>query len=320
MNSTARQAALDLIFMGTSAFGATILETLISAGHHICAVYTQPPRPAGRGHRLQPSPVQLLAAQHHLTVHCPAGLGREEEQEIFAGFGADAAAVAAYGIILPRPILTAPRLGCLNVHASLLPRWRGAAPIQRALLAGDAETGVTIMQMAEGLDTGPILLQENVAIGPDATTDSLSAELAIRGGRLMITAVDRLARGQLVARAQPETGISYAAKIGRDEGRLDWRRPSTELERRVRALDPQPGVFFETGSERIRVRSAIALPGPAGGVPGIVLDDGLTVACGEGVLRLLRLQRPGRAALEAPAFLRGFPIAPGTLLPCPATS
>ncbi len=320
MNITAQRPALDLIFMGTSAFGATILEALIDAGHRIRAVYTQPPRPAGRGHRLQPSPVQLLAAQHGLAIRCPTSLRREDEQAAFAAIGADAAVVAAYGLILPRPILAAPRLGCFNVHTSLLPRWRGAAPIQRALLAGDPETGITIMQMAEGLDTGPILLQEAVPIPSGATTAGLSAELAILGGRLMVAALDGAARGQLVARPQPQDGVTYAPKIGRDEGRLDWRRPSTELERRVRAFDPWPGAFFEIGSERIRVHAAVALPGPAGGVPGIVLDDRLSVACGEGVLRLLRLQRPGRAALEAPAFLRGFPITPGTVLPCPATS
>ena len=228
--------------------------------------------------------------------------------------------VAAYGLILPRPILSAPRLGCLNVHASLLPRWRGAAPIQRALLAGDQETGITIMQMEEGLDTGPILLQEAVPIASDATTAGLSAELAILGGGLMLTALDGVAGAQLLAAAQPEERVTYAPKIGRDEGRLDWRLHSTDLERRVRAFAPWPGCFFEIGGERIRVHAAVDLPGPAGGVPGTVLDDRLTVACGEGVLRLLRLQRPGRAALDASAFLRGFPIPPGTRLPCPAIS
>jgi methionyl-tRNA formyltransferase len=320
MNVIAPRAALDLIFMGTSAFGVTILEALIDAGHRIRAVYTQPPRPAGRDQRLQPSPVHLLAKQHGLAIRCPATLRREEEQTAFAAIGADAAVVAAYGLILPREILTAPRLGCLNVHASLLPRWRGAAPIQHALLAGDPETGITIMRMAEGLDTGPILLQESVPIASDATAEGLAAELAIIGRRLMLAALEGAARGQLVAHPQPQVGVTYAPKIGRDEGRLDWHRPSTELERRVRAFDPWPGAFFEIGRERIRVHTAIALPGPAGGVPGIVLDDRLAVACGEGVLRLLRLQRPGRAALEAPAFLRGFPIPPGTLLPCSATS
>jgi methionyl-tRNA formyltransferase len=305
--------------MGTPAFAATILGALIDGGHNILAVYTQPPRPARRGHRPQASPAQLLAAQHRIAVRAPPTLRDEAEQAAFAALGADAAVVAAYGLILLRPILAAPRFGCLNVHASLLPRWRGAAPIQRALLAGDRDTGITIMQMDEGLDTGPTLLQEPVPIATDATASGLSAELAALGGRLVLAALDGVAEGRLAARPQPQEGVTRALKIGREEGRLDWRLPSEQLERRVRALDLWPGAFFETGAERIRVHAAMALPGPAGGVPGIVLDEHLTVACGEGVLRLLRVQRPGRAALDAPAFLRGFPIVPGTRLPCPAT-
>jgi methionyl-tRNA formyltransferase len=320
MNTTAPQRALDLVFMGTPAFAAMVLAALSDSEHRIAAVYTQPPRPAGRGHRPQPSPVQLLAAEHGLPVRCPVTLRGEEEQAAFAALGADAAVVAAYGLILPRPLLAAPRLGCLNIHASLLPRWRGAAPIQRALLAGDRVSGITIMRMEAGLDTGPIVLQEAVPVGSDATTASLSAELATLGGRLMLAALDGISEGRTASRPQPQEGVTYAHKIAREEGRLDWRMPSVVLERRVRALDPSPGAFFEIGSERIRVHAALELPGPAGGAPGTVLDDQLTIACGEGVLRLLRLQRPGRAPLEAPAFLRGFPIAPGTVLPCPATS
>jgi methionyl-tRNA formyltransferase len=306
--------------MGTPAFAAAILGALIDAGHHLLAVYTQPPRPAGRGHRLQPSAVEVLARELGLPVHCPVTLRGEEEQAAFAALDADAAVVAAYGLILPRPLLRAPRLGCLNVHASLLPRWRGAAPIQRALLAGDQETGITIMQMDEGLDTGPILLQETVPISSDTTAAGLSAELAMLGGKLILATLDGVAEGRLISRPQPQEGVTYAPKLGREEGRIDWRLPSIELERRVRALDPWPGAFFEIGEERIRVHAAIELPGPAGGVPGTVLDERLTVACGEGVLRLLRLRRPGRSSLEAPAFLRGFPIAPGIRLPCPATN
>jgi len=320
MTTTAPRRALDLVFMGTPAFAATILETLLEAGHHIIAVYSQPPRPAGRGHRPQPSPIQSLAATRGLPVHFPATLRPEEEQAAFAALGADAAVVAAYGLILPPRILGAPRLGCLNVHASLLPRWRGAAPIQRALLAGDQATGITIMQMEEGLDTGPILLQEAVPIGRDATSAGLSAELAPLGGQLMLAALDGIGDDQITPQPQPQEGVTYAHKISREEARLDWRLPSIDLERRVRAFDPRPGAFFEIGGERIRVHTAIELPGPAGGVPGTVLDERLLVACGEGVLRLLRLQRPGRAPLEAAEFLRGFPIGPGTRLPCPATS
>jgi methionyl-tRNA formyltransferase len=316
----APRQTLDLAFMGTPVFAAAILEDLLAAEHRVLAVYTQPPRPAGRGHRPQPSPVQLLAAERGLSVRHPLTLRRAEEQTAFRELGVDVAVVAAYGLILPSEILAAPRLGCLNVHASLLPRWRGAAPIQRTLLAGDLVTGITIMQMEEGLDTGPILLQEELPIGRDATAADLSAELAMLGGRLVLAALDGVAQGRLVPRPQPQEGATYAPKIRSSDGRLDWRLGSVELERRIRALDPWPGAFFEFRGERIRVHAAIDLPGPAGGVPGTVLDDSLTVACGEGVLQPLRLQRPGRAPLDAAAFLRGFPIPPGTVLPCPATS
>jgi methionyl-tRNA formyltransferase len=306
--------------MGTPGFAATILGALIDAGHHIRAVYTQPPRPAGRGHRPQASPVQLRTTQHGISVRTPVTLRGEAEQAAFAALEADAAVVAGYGLILPRGVLAAPRLGCLNVHASLLPRWRGAAPIQRALLAGDRETGITIMQMDEGLDTGPILLQEPVPIGAEAKASGLSVELAVLGGRLILAALGGVAEGRLVARPQPGDGVTHAPKIRREEGQLDWRLAAPELERRVRALDLWPGAFFEAGKERIRVHAALELPGPAGGVPGTVLDEYFTVACGEGVLRLLRVQRPGRVVLDAPAFLRGFPIRRGTVLPCPGTS
>jgi methionyl-tRNA formyltransferase len=316
---------LDLVYMGTPAFAATILATLIDAGYRILAVYTQPPRPAGRGHRPQPSPVQLLAAQHRLAVRSPVSLRTPEAQAAFGELGAEAAVVAAYGLILPRSILHAPRLGCLNAHASLLPRWRGAAPIQRALLAGDTVTGITIMQMEEGLDTGPILMQQAMSIPPGATAAGLSAELAVLGGRLILATLDGIAEGTLVPRPQPQDGVTYARKIEREDGRLDWRQTAASLERQVRALDPWPGVYFESpsrrsGGERVRVLAAIASPGESGSKPGTVLDDNLSIACGEGAFRPLRLQRPGRAPLDAAAFLRGFPIAAGTMLPCPATS
>jgi methionyl-tRNA formyltransferase len=311
---------LDLVFMGTPAFAATILEGLISAGHRLLAVYTQPPRPAGRGHRLQPSPVQLLAERRGIMVRCPARLRDQETRAAFAALGAEAAVVAAYGLILPQVMLTAPRLGCLNVHASLLPRWRGAAPIQRALLAGDHETGITIMQMEKGLDTGPILIQQPLSIGLTATTAGLTEELAQLGGRLIVAALDRLARGTLVSRPQPREGVTYAPKISREEGLLDWRRPAVELERWIRALNPWPGAYFEHDGAPIRVVAAAALADAPGDPPGTVLDDRLAIACGSGVLRLLRLQRPGRALLDASEFLRGYPIPPGKILSCPATS
>ena len=315
----------DLVFMGTPAFAATILAALIDAGHRILAVYSQPPRPAGRGHRPQPSPVQLLAAQHRLALQSPVSLRTHDAQKTFAELGADAAVVAAYGLILPASILCATRLGCLNVHASLLPRWRGAAPIQRALLAGDNETGITIMQMEEGLDTGPILLQQPLPIAPGATAVGLSAELAVLGARVLLAALDGLADGTLVPRPQPHEGVTHARKIGHEDGRLDWRLPAVSLERQVRALDPWPGVYFESpghrgAGERIRVLAAIALPAAPGSMPGTVLDEKLSIACSEGTFRPLRLQRPGRAPLDATAILRGFPIAAGTVLPCRATS
>jgi methionyl-tRNA formyltransferase len=318
--ASAMTRPLELIFMGTPDFAATVLAALIDAGRRIRAVYTQPPRPSGRGHRLQPSPVQTLAERHGLAVRCPASLRDPAAQAEFAATPADAAVVAAYGLILPPPILKAPRLGCLNIHASLLPRWRGAAPIQRALLAGDSETGITIMQMAEGLDTGPILLQQAMPIAPDMTSGELSERLAALGARLILEALDGVARGTLAARPQPGDGVTYAAKLRREEARLDWRLSAIALERQVRAFDPWPGAYFCGRGERIRVLRAEADPRSAAVAPGTVLDERLAVACGEGVLRPSRLQRPGRTALDMAAFLRGFALIPGTLLPCPATS
>src|SRR6516162_10968724 len=292
MTANPPRKPFDLVFMGTPAFAATILAALIAAGHHILAVYTQPPRPAGRGHRPQASPVQLLAAQHRVALRSPVSLRTAEAQSDFAELGADAAVVAAYGLILPPSFLRAPRLGCLNVHASLLPRWRGAAPIQRALLAGDTVTGITIIQMEEGLDTGPILMQQAVPIVPGTTATGLSAELAVLGGRLILKALDGIAEGTLEPRPQPQHGVTYARKIGREDGRLDWRQTAASLERQVRALDPWPGVYFESpgrrgGGERVRVLAAVALAGESGRAPGTVLDDNLSIACSEGAFRPL---------------------------------
>jgi methionyl-tRNA formyltransferase len=311
---------LDLMFMGTPEFAATVLAGLIDAGHCIRAVYTQPPRPSGRGHRLQPSPVQALAERHGLQVHCPTSLRSAGAQAEFAALGADAAVVAAYGLILPTAVLQAPRLGCLNVHASLLPRWRGAAPIQRAILAGDRETGGTIMQMDEGLDTGPMLLREAVAIGPSTTAGELTEQLADLGTGLLLAALDGVARGALAARPQPKEGVTYAAKLRREEAWLDWRKPAAVLERQIRAFSPWPGAYFEGRGERIRVLQAEEVRADAAAAPGTIIDEHLTIACGEGGLRPLTLQRAGRGALDAAAFLRGFALPPGTVLPCPATS
>jgi methionyl-tRNA formyltransferase len=312
-------ASLDLIFMGTPEFAATILAALIEAGHRLRAVYTQPPRPSGRGHRMQPSPVQALAERHGLAVHCPATLRGPEAQAGFAALPADAAVVAAYGLILPAAVLAAPRLGCLNVHASLLPRWRGAAPIQRAILAGDSETGITVMQMDEGLDTGPILLQARFPIGPRMTSGEMSELLARFGAKLMLKALDGLDRGVVKPRPQPGDGVTYAAKLRREEARLDWRLAAPVLERQVRAFDPWPGAFFEARGERIRVLAADVVAGPMAPT-GTVLDGSFMIACGRDALRPLRLQRPGRAALDTADFLRGFALPPGTVLPCPATN
>ena len=312
--------SLDLIFMGTPDFAAVILDALIAAGHRVKAVYCQPPRPAGRGHRLQPSAVQALAETRNIPVRYPASLRDPAVQAEIAALDADAAVVAAYGLILPPAILAAPRLGCLNVHASLLPRWRGAAPVQRALLAGDAETGVTIMQMDAGLDTGAMLLRQAVPTTAAATGGALTDRLAALGGEMIVEALDQI--HELTPQPQPEDGVTYAKKLSRDEARLDWCRTAVQLERQVRAFDPWPGAYFLAGDERIRVLSA-EIDGETG-APGTVLDDRLTIACGEGALRPLRVQRAGRAAMDTQALLRGFALPPGTMLPtepqCPATS
>jgi methionyl-tRNA formyltransferase len=305
-------ASLRLVFLGSAGFSVPTLWALLEAGHQVVAVYTQPPRPAGRGHRQRLSPVHAFAAERGLEVYTPASLKGAEEQRAFTALSADAAVVAAYGLILPVPVLAAPRLGCLNVHASLLPRWRGAAPIQRAILAGDPETGVTIMRMDEGLDTGPILSVGRVPIAADTTAESLHGVLAEMGARLMVDALDGVAAGTLTARPQPETGATYARKLERDEGRLDWKRPAADLERAVRALNPWPGVWFEYRGERIRVLAAETADAVA--APGIVVDGRLTIACSEGGLRPLRVQRGGKAAVDTDAFLRGFALPEGTLV------
>jgi methionyl-tRNA formyltransferase len=311
-------AALRIVFMGTPAIAVPTLAALIAAGHSILCVYTQPPRPAGRGHRPQPSDVQRFAETHGFEVRAPASLKDAAEQRAFSTLGADVGVVAAYGLILPKAVLAAPRLGCLNVHASLLPRWRGAAPIQRAILAGDEETGVTIMQMDEGLDTGPMLRSDKVPIGPETTAESLHDALAALGARLMVETLDGLSAGRIVPVPQPADGATYAKKLAREEGRLDWRESAASLDRKVRALNPWPGTWFEHAGERIRVLAAAPAAGRAGAAPGTVLDDAATVACGEGALRLTRLQRAGKGPSDAAAFLRGFAIPAGTLLPVPA--
>lgn len=303
---------LRVAFLGTPDFAVASLEALAEAGHEIVCVYSQPPRPAGRGHRERPSPVHRFADERSWPVRTPLTLRDPDEQEAFGRLNLDVAVVVAYGLILPRAILEAPRLGCINVHASLLPRWRGAAPIQRALLAGDRETGVTIMQMDEGLDTGPTLLRRAVAIEKEDTAQILHDRLAALGAEALVEALGALSRGALQPQPQEDSGATYAEKIRKEEGRLDWRLPARQLERQVRAFTPWPGAWFELEGERFKVLGAEVAEGE--GAPGQVLDDELTIACGEGALRLTRLQRAGKAPMEAEALLRGFAIPPGIRL------
>ena len=307
-------AALDLIFMGSPEFSIPALQALLDAGHRVTCVYAQPPKPANRGQSVTPCPVHAFALERGLPVRTPKSLKGAEEQADFAALKADAAVVVAYGLILPKPVLEAPRLGCFNIHASLLPRWRGAAPIQRAIQAGDAETGVTIMQMDVGLDTGPMLLTERLPITPATTAGDLHDALADLGAGMIVRALDSLAAGTLTATPQPEAGVTYAAKLDRAEGRLDWTRPAVDLERTVRAFTPWPGTWFEVNGERIKVLAAEAVAGRQGTAPGTVLDDAGTIACANGALRPTRLQRAGKGAMEAEAFFRGFALAKGTVL------
>ncbi|MBR0680037.1 methionyl-tRNA formyltransferase [Roseomonas eburnea] len=300
---------MRLAFMGSPDFAVPALRALHAAGHDIVAVYCQPPRPAGRGQKETPCPVHRAALELGLEIRTPARLKRDiAEHEAFAALDLDAAVVAAYGLILPRAMLDAPRRGCLNIHASLLPRWRGAAPIHAAILAGDAESGVTIMRMEEGLDTGPMLLKEATPIGPETTVQALHDALAEIGARLILRALAE----DPPAMPQPEQGVTYAPKLTKEDGRLDWSQGAAALERRVRALNPWPGTYFQHQGEQIRVLAARIEAGA--GAPGVLLDDAALVACGDGALRLTRLQRPGRAAMDADAFLRGFALPAGTVL------
>jgi methionyl-tRNA formyltransferase len=304
---------MRLVYMGTPDFAVPALAALLAAGHEVACVYTQPPRPAGRGHKEQRSPVHELAVARGLPVRTPVSLKGEPAQRDFAGLAPDAAVVAAYGLILPKAVLSAPRLGCFNIHASLLPRWRGAAPIQRAILAGDAETGVTIMQMDEGLDTGAMLRQARTPIGAEDSAQTLHDRLAQIGATEIVAALRDAEAGTASPRPQPADGVTYAAKLSREDGRLDWTRPAAALERQVRAFDPWPGAWFEHGGERIKVLAAKPVQGVTGS-PGTVAAAGAIVACGEGGLQLLCLQRPGKAPLDAGAFLRGYPLPSGTRL------
>jgi methionyl-tRNA formyltransferase len=302
---------LDVVYMGTPDFAVPALDAVIAAGHRVACVYTQPPRPAGRGHKERRSAVHTRADELGLPVRCPESLKDAGEQAAFAELGADVAVVAAYGLILPPPVLTAPRLGCLNIHASLLPRWRGAAPIQHAILAGDGETGITIMQMDEGLDTGPILRQERIAIGEAATAATLHDELATLGARALTAVLAEMP----AATPQDEAAATYAGKLSRADGRLDWTQPAADLARRVRAFDPWPGTWCALDGETLRVLEAEGVTGD--GTPGAVLDGpGLVVACGDGHgLRLRVVQRPGKKPMADTDFLRGLRHRPATAGP-----
>ena len=306
--------SLRIVFMGTPDFAVPALDALMAAGHEIVGVYTRPPRPAGRGQRERRSPVHELADRRGLRVLHP---GRLADADPFVALSPDAAVVAAYGLILPAAFLEAPRLGCVNIHASLLPRWRGAAPIQRAIMAGDAETGITVMQMDEGLDTGGILSQRRMPIGPADDAGAVHDALAGMGAGLVVQTLAEMAVGRCRARPQPDEDVTYAAKIDRAETRIDWRKPASEIHRQIRALSPVPGAWFEAGGARVRVLAARPVPGNAL-PPGTVIGDGSTIACGDGSLVLERIQRAGKQAVDAGAFLRGFPLAEGTVLPVEA--
>jgi len=302
---------LRLAFMGTPDFAVPLLAELLAQGHDIAAVYTQPARPKGRGYAEEPSPVAKLAAAHGLQLRTPPTLKTEEAQAEFAALGLDAAVVSAYGLILPKPILDAPRLGCFNLHASLLPRWRGAAPIQRAIMAGDEETGIMFMRMEEGLDTGPVLMAQSVRIGR-RTSGELQNELARLGAYLMARALAALERGGIAERTQDETGVTYAKKILKEEARIDWSKSADEVDCLIRALSPAPGAWTEAKGERLKI--LYAEPEEGLGAPGEVLDGQLNIACGSGALRLVRLQRAGRGVMSATELLRGFALPRGTRL------
>jgi methionyl-tRNA formyltransferase len=307
---------MRIIFMGTPDFAVPALRAVVDAGHEVAAVYTQPPRAAGRGMALRKSPVHEVAEQAGLTVLTPARLKSPEEQERFSALRSDAAVVIAYGLILPRPILDGTRHGAFNIHASLLPRWRGAAPINRAIMAGDTETGVSIMRITEGLDAGPVCLEVRMPITVDQTAGELHDELAMRGARLMVHALSALERGQLDCRPQAENGITYAKKIDPAETHIDWSRPARDVHNLIRGLSPHPGAWFEAEvngkPERIKALRAVLARGS--GTPGTLLDEHLTIACGEGALRLTEVQRSGKRPMSAEDFLRGAHLSRGAVV------
>lgn len=303
---------MRIVFMGTPAFALPTLEALHAAGHEIAAVYTQPPRPAGRGQKETPSPVHQFALKHHLPVHTPLSLKTPEAQAQFAAHRADIAVVVAYGLLLPKPILEAYPLGCINVHPSALPRWRGAAPIQRTIMAGDSDTALCIMHMNEGLDTGDVLLSEPYNIPKGTTAGALHDLMAKKAGPLVLTTLEGLAKKTISPAKQTENGVTYAKKITKEEGRIDWKKPAESLYHHILGLNPAPGAWCVFNGETLKIWDAETVPSPAAAPPGTVIDDNLLIACGEGALRLLQLQRPGKKRMSADELLRGFPMPVGS--------
>ena len=309
-------APMRLAFLGTPEFAVASLKRLVEAGFEVACVYSQPPAPRGRGQDLKPSPVHAYALEQGLTVRTPASMRDPAEIAAFRALDLDAAVVVAFGQILPKEVLEAPRLGAFNLHGSLLPRWRGAAPIQRAVMAGDAVTGVQVMRMSEGLDEGPIIATERLRIGPLDTAQTLHDRMAEAGAELLARTLPLIARGEAMETPQAAEGVTYAKKIRPREARIDWTKPAAEVDRKIRGLSPFPGAWFELPSEKgpLRVKALLSAHEDADGAPGEVLDGRLLVACGEGAVRLLRVQREGRGAQDAEVFLRGAPVAPGTKL------
>ncbi len=307
---------MRLAFLGTPDFAVTCLAALLAAGHEIAAVYSQPPAPRGRGQELKPSPAHAFAQAHGIVVRTPLSMRDPDEIAAFAALGVDAAVVVAFGQILPGAVLDAPRLGSFNLHASLLPRWRGAAPIQRAIMAGDKVTGVEVMRMTEGLDEGPVLASETLRIDALETAGTLHDRLAATGAELLVRTMAAVEGGTATATPQAEDGVTYAKKIRPKEARLSWTKPAAELDRKIRGLSPFPGAWFEVAGDRgpVRVKALLSRLEEGEGEPGQALDDALLIACGEGAVRLLRVQREGKGPQEAEVFLRGFPVAAGTRL------
>ena len=307
---------MRLAFLGTPDFAVPSLAALIEAGHEIACVYSQPPKPRGRGQALRPSPVQAFAEARGIPVRTPASMKTPEEIEAFRALNLDAAVVVAFGQILVRDVLEAPRFGCFNLHASLLPRWRGAAPIHRAIMAGDHMTGVQVMRMSEGLDEGPVVLSETARIDALDTVETLQDRLAQIGARLLVEAMESVAEGTATEAPQPHAGVTYAKKITPEEARIDWKRPAHDVDRQIRGLSPWPGAWFEVQTERgpVRVKALLSQAGELDGPAGEVLDEQFLIGCSEGSVRILRAQREGKGPQDAADFLRGFPLLLGTRL------